>query len=393
MWHWSKWFVITEDISTKRAMNEMTEYVSLQDDITQIMANLKLPLELERKNMEDQSITFVCIFNYSVQNSINFITKNKLFQVVKLVWGLLVSSDLDYFCFYSQNPLLRHNYTLVHFQSSAIPMASNTILLTGPSASHTYRSTIVNFYVNGRMGWCPPPLLFSSKFPFAGPQAPGNIHLSWLPLPHMLMNLDRLTLGSAGSLLSNIVIFDASSFCFFNPLLFPCWGLRKRSCSLYRLYLGNVIGILGYKNQIDLNWFKDQPHIWCSINSATNVPSCGAASNQNVFLEMWTVYCRAFLVQCRLHCKLRPTAFLSERSKVAYVIACLRVSRGIGHCIARSMECCRRCWNTNCTSTQRSVSSIQLLSPSWGSLSHWITSRWTLKIKIHTSWLGNKLQM
>lgn len=66
-------------------MNEMTEYVSLQDDITQIMANLKLPLELERKNMEDQSITFVCIFNYSVQNSINFITKNKLFQVVKLV--------------------------------------------------------------------------------------------------------------------------------------------------------------------------------------------------------------------------------------------------------------------------------------------------------------------
>lgn len=33
----------------------MTEYVSLQDDITQIMANLKLPLELERKNMEDQS--------------------------------------------------------------------------------------------------------------------------------------------------------------------------------------------------------------------------------------------------------------------------------------------------------------------------------------------------
>lgn len=100
----------------------MTEYVSLQDDITQIMANLKLPLELERKNMEDQSITFVCIFNYSVQNSINFITKNKLFQVVKLVWGLLVSSDLDYFCFYSQNPLL---LTQLHFGSFPVQCHSH----------------------------------------------------------------------------------------------------------------------------------------------------------------------------------------------------------------------------------------------------------------------------
>ena len=51
----------------------------------------------------------------------------------------------------------------------------------------------------------PLPPLFSFRLPSDGPQAPGNIYLSWLLLPHILMDVDCQTLGSAGSLLASVL--------------------------------------------------------------------------------------------------------------------------------------------------------------------------------------------
>ena len=84
-----------------------------------------------------------------------------------------------------------------------------------------------------------PPPFFSFRLPSDGPGAPGNIYLSWLLLPHILMDLDHHTLGSAGSLLSSVLqslyLYFCKMWCFvilmfsFLLLIISCGPSSSRS--------------------------------------------------------------------------------------------------------------------------------------------------------------------